>query len=407
MLADLGAAGVAAALGACSNREGDSGGGTPSPAQPSSTSTATLGPSPSPTATLSPSPSPTPAEDVPLEVAAGEMLMVGFRGVSIDAAHPFATDLQQLHVGSTILFEQDVASGAPGRNIVDPTQLATLCASLQGLVAPGPLFIATDQEGGAVRRLLPEDGFPELPAAADIGASGDAGYAYDLALETGAALAAAGINLNLAPVVDLNTNPENPIIGALGRSYSADPSVVTAMAHATIQGYHDAGILTALKHFPGHGSSTGDSHEGFVDVTQTWSAVELDPYRTLIGEGVADVVMVAHVFNAELDAAYPASLSPATVTGLLRDELGFEGVVMTDDLQMGAIAGLYGFDEAIRLAVEAGNDILGFGNNLDFDPGLGAKAHASLLALVEDGVVPAERLRQSYERIRRLKQRIA
>ena len=181
-------------------------------------------------------------------------------------------------------------------------------------------------------------------------------------------LAAAGINHNLAPVVDINSNPANPVIGALGRSFSADPAVVIAQARAFIEAHHAHDVTTTLKHFPGHGSSQADSHLGLVDVSATWQRDELEPYRVLIGEGIVDTVMTAHVFNTQLDPTYPATLSKATITGILRDELGFDGVVITDDMNMQAITSQYGFEQAAVLAVQAGADLLAYGNNLVYDP---------------------------------------
>lgn len=161
-----------------------------------------------------------------------------------------------------------------------------------------------------------------------------------------------------------------------------------------------------LKHFPGHGSSRDDSHEGFVDITDTWQDLELNPYRALIGAGLADAVMAAHVFNANLDSEYPASLSKRTITDLLRGDLGFDGVVVSDDLQMGAITEHWDFEEAIRLALLAGTDLLAYGNNLAFDAGLGERVHGTVMRLVERGDVDRAELERSYLRIQALKARL-
>jgi beta-N-acetylhexosaminidase len=198
------------------------------------------------------------------------------------------------------------------------------------------------------------------------------------------------------------------VIGAIERSFSADPAVVASQAAAFIEGHHSLGVLTALKHFPGHGSSEDDSHLGFVDVTQTWQEVELEPYRTLIAAGYDDLVMAAHVFNSNLDPEFPASLSAPTIDGLLRRELGFQGTVISDDMGMGAIADNYDFETAVKQAILAGNDILVYGNNIgDFEPDLGTRVFETIMALVEAGDVPAERIEQSYARIAGLKQRLA
>jgi beta-N-acetylhexosaminidase len=232
----------------------------------------------------------------------------------------------------------------------------------------------------------------------------DEAFTYAQAAALAATLAAAGINHNLAPVVDLNSNPQNPVIGALGRSFSAAPRVVVAQARAFISAHHAQGVTTTLKHFPGHGSSAADSHLGLVDVSATWQPDELEPYRVLIGEGLADAIMTAHVFNTQLDAVYPATLSPRIITGILREELGYAGVVITDDLNMGAITQAYGFDQAAVLAVQAGADILAYGNNLVYDPDVAAKAIGALRGAVARGELTVARIEASYRRVAALKE---
>jgi beta-N-acetylhexosaminidase len=219
-------------------------------------------------------------------------------------------------------------------------------------------------------------------------------------------LATAGINLNLAPVIDLCANPDNPIIARYERCFSADPQIVTDHALQFIQAHHDRGIRCALKHFPGHGSSTQDSHRGVVDVTQTWSRGELEPDRRITRLGQADAIMTAHIFNAELDSDYPATLSRAIITDLLREELGYAGVVISDDMQMQAIADHFGFETAVQKAIEAGVDILAFANNSVYEEDVAARAVEVIKELVDSGVLSEERIDESYERIRRLKARV-
>jgi beta-N-acetylhexosaminidase len=170
-----------------------------------------------------------------------------------------------------------------------------------------------------------------------------------------------------------------------------------------IAAHHQQGVLTTLKHFPGHGSSRSDSHLGFTDVSDTWTRNELEPYARIIEAGQADAVMTAHVFNTRLDKQYPATLSSATINGLLRGELGFDGVVISDDMQMAAITAHYGFETAIRKALEAGVDILVFGNNLRYDEEIVPRAIAVIRKLVDTGVVSEARIDQSWQRIMRLK----
>ena len=249
-----------------------------------------------------------------------------------------------------------------GRNIVDAEQLGRLTGGLTtqstGCTGRKP-FIAVDAEGGSVMRLAPRLGWPATFSAQELGESNDFVLTELEARRIGAMLRAVGINWDLAPVVDVGYNPANPVIVGAARSFGANPLQVTEHARAFVQGLRAEGVLTALKHFPGHGSSFDDTHLGFTDVTDTASPeLELAPYRALIADGLADSVMTAHVFNKRLDEQYPATLSRATVNGVLRGELGFKGAVVSDDLRMGAIERQYGIGEAAVLALDAGVDML-------------------------------------------------
>jgi beta-N-acetylhexosaminidase len=219
-------------------------------------------------------------------------------------------------------------------------------------------------------------------------------------------LADLGINLNLAPVVDLCINPENPIIARYERCFSADPLVVTHHALQFIRAHHGQGVLCALKHFPGHGSSTADSHLGLADVTDTWSRGELQPYVRIIDAGQADAIMTAHVFIAHLDDQYPATLSQVTITGILREEVNYDGVVISDDMQMGAIINHYGFEMAIRKAIEAGVDILVFANNSVYEEDVARRAMEVIRQLIQAGTIVEARIDESYRRIQRLRARL-
>ena len=320
----------------------------------------------------------------------------------MDDLNPIVADVRDRGIGGVVLFSYDMVLGNPVRNVASPEQLQALSASLQAL-ATLPLLIAVDQEGGRVARLDEKRGFPPTLAPQVLGEIGDPAYTYAQSAQMAKTLRAAGVNHNLAPAVDLNTNPDNPVIGKMGRSFSADPDVVTAHARAFIAAHHAHKVLTALKHFPGHGSSRADSHKGFVDVTDTWQELELAPYRALIAEGAVDAVMSAHVFNARLDPLFPATLSPAILTGLLREQLGFAGVIITDDMGMGAITAQYGFAEAVVRAVQAGADMLALGNNLMYDPDVAARTIAILTQAVADGHLSEQRIDESYARILALK----
>ena len=208
-----------------------------------------------------------------------------------------------------------------------------------------------------------------------------------------------GIDLNLAPVVDLDLNPSNPIIGALDRSFGADPDLVVAQAAAFIDGHHEVGIRTTLKHFPGHGSATGDTHLGVVDVTGRWQPVELEPFRRLIADGHADAVLTAHVFDADLDPDHPATLSQPIVAGILRGQLGWQGVVISDDLQMGAIREQFGYDEAVALAIEAGIDLLTIAQQQVYEEAIVPRTIDLIEGFVRDGRISADRIAVSAARL--------
>ncbi|MBI4246234.1 MAG: glycoside hydrolase family 3 protein, partial [Candidatus Rokubacteria bacterium] len=310
--------------------------------------------------------------------------------------------LCQTRVGGVLLF---------ARNIVDADQVARLTARMRERArqcAGRPLLVAVDAEGGQVMRLGPAAGYTATLSAEELGGANDFALTELEALRIGQRLRAAGINWNLAPVVDVGYNPANPVIVGSGRSYSANPELVVGHARAFIRGMHAAGMLTALKHFPGHGSSYADSHLGFVDVTDTASPdLELLPYRVLIAERLADSVMTAHVFNRALDTRRPATLSPAAVTGLLRRDVGFDGLVVSDDLRMGAIEQHYGIAEAAVLAVAAGVDVLLVAD--DRLPDGGSAARVMLGALeraLADGRLDLDRVAAALERVRRFQDRL-
>lgn len=358
----------------------------------------------SPPASPVPLASPTLGGGPSLDEQIAQMVMVGFRGLSAGPNDAIAVELER-GLGGAVLFDYDVPAGSPLRNIQSPEQLANLTAELRALATP-PLLVATDQEGGQVVRLKESAGFPATLSEGFLGSQDILALTRSNAETMAGALAAAGVNLNLAPVVDLNVNPSNPIIGALDRSFSADPDIVTAHALEEIRAHHRAGVLCALKHFPGHGSSTADSHLGFVDVTDTWTRRELEPFANIIAAGEADVVMTAHVFNATLDDQYPATLSQATVTGILRDTLGFDGVIISDDMQMRAISDRYGYEDAVRLAVNAGVDILAIANNSVYEEGVAGRTMDIIRAAVDRGDIAAERIAEAHGRIARLKSRL-
>lgn len=288
----------------------------------------------------------------------GDLLLVGFDGTQGEGNAELGRLLCETRAGGVLLF---------GRNVVGDRQVGQLTrwVTARALAcARRPPFVGVDAEGGRVMRLGGEAGYAPTLSHRELGDTGDLALSELEALRIGGRLREAGITWNMAPVVDVGYNPANPVIVGAGRSFGGDPARVTAHARAYLAGMRAAGLLTVLKHFPGHGSSFADSHLGFVDVTDTARPeLELAPYRRLIAEGVVDAIMTAHVFNRRLDRHHPATLSRATITGLLRGELGWGGVVVSDDLRMRAIVRHYGLGEAAVLALEAGVDLLLIGDD--------------------------------------------
>ncbi len=346
----------------------------------------------------------------------GQMIMTGFHGDGMgENAESFAAIENQIkrgQVGGVILFDVDVsglvATGMTipeakkhifSLNIKNMNQVKDLTAHLQS-IAPVPLLIAVDQEGGNIQRLKPEHGFASIPSAKELG-RGNVQTTYNVAYDLGMRLADASINVDFAPLLDVDVNPESPAIGGLERSFSSDPNAVTEFGDAFARGLNDAGIISSFKHFPGHGSAGGDTHAGLVDITNTYQDYELNPWRALLANASScATVMVAHVVNNNFDDM-PASLSAKTIK-MIRD-MGFGGVIVSDDMDMGAIVNQYGRDIAIEMAINAGNDLLVFGNNLVFDKDKGAKVHKSIKNMVHSGKIKRSRIRESYNRIMQMK----
>ncbi len=311
-------------------------------------------------------------------------------------------DIREYHLGGVILFDYDVQSGTTGRNIRSPQQLSELTSGLSS-EAEIPLFIAIDQEGGTVNRLRPEYGFPETFSHRELGERNDLAKTREHATHIAQVLRRHGCNLNFAPCVDLALNKENKAIYGRDRCFSDDPEVVALHASAYVLGHRQEGVGAVLKHFPGHGSSRDDTHLGLTDVTDTWQSYEMLPYQRLLEEGVCDMIMTTHVFHRGLDPDYPATLSPAILQGMLRGRLGFDGVIVSDDLQMKAITNHFGEDEAVALALEAGVDLLLYGNNQVYDPEIARRFLRVVRGLLASGRIDEGRIDASVERILKVK----
>jgi len=386
--------GVALFLAAC-------GSPTVSPSVPASGSSAPSGePSPSPGLSSSPAPSiaPSARPGPSLRTKIAGLMVVGFRGSRLDQVPWLRTALHETGLGGVILFDRDQLTGGP-RNVRSLQQVHTLVADLRAAAGNRRIIVSVDQEGGIVTRLSPNYGFPAAASEAEIG-RGTVAASRTWGAGIARTLATAGVNLNFAPVVDLDVNPNSPAIGALDRSFSADPAVVVEMATAEIQAHRSAHVLTTLKHFPGIGSSTTNTDFGVADVTKTWTRRELEPFRRLIQAGMADVIMAGHVVNHQLDLHRPASLSKAVVTDLLRGQLGWTGPVVTDDLQAAAIDKAFGFADAVVLALGAGNDLLLFANQQSYDPKVIGRAIDAIATAVQHKHLSEARVDEAYERVR-------
>ena len=348
-------------------------------------------PSPAPVETPAPAtPSPTPEPD-PVEEAlstmtteekVGQLLIAGFYGTQ--AGEEVRSYIQDLHVGGVILY---------GRNVESAGQLLELTNGLKALTGDGiPLLISTDQEGGLVERMPPE--VHRLPNAYDTPDPAALGRAL------GAECAAFGINTDFAPSLDIWSNPANTVIGR--RAFGSDQETVTERGEACLSALQETGTIPVVKHFPGHGDTAEDSHTDLPVVDKTPEALwqdELLPFQAAVQAGTP-AVMVGHILVSQIDPERPASLSPAVVTSLLREGLGFDGVVVTDDLTMGAVTQSYGLGEAAVLAVEAGCDLL----LVCHEEGSVEEAYTALLEAVDSGRLSQDRLDQSVRRILTLKQ---
>jgi beta-N-acetylhexosaminidase len=323
-------------------------------------------------------------------------LVVGFRGQVVRSSDWIMHAIRDQGLGGVILFDRDGQTGGV-RNISSPTQVTALVRTLRS--ASARLIVSVDQEGGKIARLNPSNGFPATRSEAQIGAIDSPSVTRSWANGIAHTLRTVGFTLNFAPVLDLNVNPSNPAIGALGRSFSANPDVVVRNATLEVQAHRAAAVRTSLKHFPGFGSATGNTDFGIVDVSKTWRPGELVPFQRMIATGMADSVLVAHLLNRQLDPSRPTSLSHAVVHDLLRAKLKFQGPIVSDDMQAAAITRKYGAAEAATMAVLAGVDLLVYANQQVYDPNIVTKTVDTVVGLVHSGRLTEAQIDQSVARV--------
>jgi beta-N-acetylhexosaminidase len=335
----------------------------------------------------------------------GQMILVGFPGDDERDRGVMAAlnKIAQGVIGGVVLYPSNIRSAQAARF------LTAFLANANSELVP---LIAVDQEGGLVQRLTRRKGYAYFASARNVGRdpklrTPDA--ALRLYGRMAEELAQAGVNLNFGPVVDLNSYPGNPVIARRKRSFGADPKAVAALARAFITTHREANVVTAAKHFPGHGSSRSDSHKVLADISQSWRESELEPYRLLARDGLLDMVMVGHLYHPRFSdgEGVPASLSERAIRALRADGyIGFKGVVVSDDMEMSAVRKSYSREDRVVMAINAGTDLLVFSNVKTRDPELGVKIHAIIADAVRDGRIPRARIEEAYGRILLLKRRL-
>ncbi|WP_406318452.1 glycoside hydrolase family 3 protein [Streptosporangium sp. NBC_01639] len=376
------------------------GAGTPPPAKSAAGQVGAVATSSAPSRSVIPKPSGVEAvlAGMSVEDKVGQLFMPVLYGSAADGSS--GENQARFGVGTPA---KAVAKYRPGGVILFPwagnvknvRQVVALTNGLQKASPEIPLLIGADQENGKVSRLAPL--VTEMPGASVIGSTGDPAMARKAAKVTGTELRALGINLDFAPVADVNINPRNPVIGS--RAYGSDPKKVAPMVAAAVQGFHDAGIASTAKHFPGHGDTNVDSHTGLPVIQHSlsqWSRLDAPPFAAAIGKDI-DAIMSAHVVMPKLDPSRdPATLSKPILTGLLREKLGFDGVVSTDALDMAGVRKKYGDGQVAVRAIQAGVDLL-------LMPPDFPTAYQAVLTAVKSGKISTRRLDQSVRRLLKLK----
>lgn len=339
-------------------------------------------------------------DNIPLKEKVARMLIIGFRGTEINDNSPVVVDIKQRKVGGIILFEHNITPVEKKLNSME--RLKTMCTKIKDL-ADYPIIISIDQEGGKVNRLKTKYGFERTVTQEYLGKLDCEDSTRYYSGVTAQQLKDMGLNTNFTPCVDVNVNINCPVIAKFGRSFSSDEHKVIEHGEYVIDEHNSRGVITAIKHFPGHGSSTVDSHEGYTDVTNTWQEIELEPFKALLSDESQNMVMISHVFNKNIDDEYPATLSEKTINGLLRYEIGWDGIVITDDMHMKAITDHYSLKESLTLTINAGTDMIILSSNIpgNTEP-ISQQAIDAILEQIEAGVISEERINESFNRINKL-----
>ncbi len=329
-------------------------------------------------------------EEMTLDEKIGQLVLAGMDGY--DANDNIKKLIQSYHVGGIILYR---------KNVKDSNQLLSLTNSLKSSNSSNktPLFISVDEEGGSVSRNPNE--VKKLPTARSIGKTKDSSLAFEAGRLLGQTVKKFGYNMNFAPVLDIDSNPLNPVIG--DRSFGDTIEVVSTMGLEMFKGIKEEGVIPVVKHFPGHGDTSVDSHIGLPVVDHDLKRImdfEIVPFKHAIDNG-ADVVMVSHILMSQIDPEYPASMSSIVINDILRDKLKFEGVVITDDITMGAIEKNYNIGDAAVRSIKAGTDIILVGHNYE-------KAVTVFNAIktgIDTGIISIDRIDESVYRILKLKEK--
>ena len=334
----------------------------------------------------------TRVEAATVEKMAGQLMVVGFPGASAGdkSAKALAKHIAAGRAGGALFLRHNVKSGKASKAMAR-TFMASSSRCLN----------AIDQEGGKVQRLGSKHGFSPIPTAQWVAGNKSVEEARAIYAQAGRELRSAGFNLNMAPSVDVH-DPKNPVIGKYGRSFSTDVERIAAYAGAFVDGFAGARVACSIKHFPGHGSSRGDSHDGFVDITNTWSKDELVPFQRLAGK--APMIMGGHLFHPQFsNGKSPVTFSSKALVTKLRKGLGYKGIILTDDLDMGAIRKSFQLKEAIILALAAGNDLLLLSNSLNYDEDLAPNAVSWISSAVKEGRISQGQIKAAYNRVMRAK----